>query len=263
MLIGIDRDIEALKVAKERLLNYGNIKYIYANHDNIKEILDKLEIDRVDGILLDLGVSSYQIDTEDRGFSYMKNEAPLDMRMDKTSDFSAKEVINEYSEENLSEIINKYGEEKFAKKIARNICIARKNKQIETTGELVEIIKRSIPYKFQDSGHPAKKTFQAIRIEVNNELEPLHNTIISSIKSLKKNGRLCVITFHSLEDREVKEAYIEATGICTCPKELPYCICNAVSLGKIINKKPILPSEEEQKRNPRSKSAKLRIFEKN
>lgn len=187
----------------------------------------------------------------------------LDMRMDKTQSLTAKEIINTYKEEELLDIIDKYGEEKFAKKIAKNICIAREQKEIQTTGELVEIIKKSIPMKFQNRGTSGKKTFQAIRIEVNNELKPLHNTIISSIKALKLGGRLCVITFHSLEDRIVKEAYIEAEGKCTCPKELPYCVCGKISQGKVITKKPIVPSEEEQKENPRSKSAKLRIFEKN
>ena len=191
----------------------------------------------------------------------MEQEAPLDMRMDKKLEFTAKNVVNEYSEDRLYNIINKYGEEKFAGRIAKNIVQARECKVIEKTGELVEIIKRSIPQKFQVNGHPAKKTFQAIRIEVNNELEPLKNTVISSINALNNNGRLCIITFHSLEDRIVKEAYIDQTGICRCPKELPYCICGAISKGKIINKKPILPNEMEIKENSRAKSAKLRIFE--
>lgn len=263
MLIGIDRDEEALKTAKTKLSKFPNIKYIHGNHDDIEEILKELEIDEVDGILLDLGVSSYQIDNEERGFSYMEENADLDMRMDTTSNFSAKEVVNEYLEEELFRVISEYGEEKFASKIARNICIARKEKRIEKTGELVEIIKKSIPIKFQNNGHPAKKTFQAIRIEVNNEIEPLYNTVKSSIKALKSGGRLCTITFHSLEDRAVKNAYVEASGICTCPKDLPYCVCGAVSLGKILTKKPLVPSEKEMEENSRAKSAKLRIFEKN
>ena len=263
LLIGIDRDEEALKAAKSKLSDYQNVKYVHGNHDEISEILRNLQIDGADGILLDLGVSSYQIDNKERGFSYMEPQSILDMRMDKTSSLTAKEVVNTYSEEKLYEIISKYGEEKFAKKIANNICISRKSKAIETTGELVDIIKKSIPAKFQNNGHPAKKTFQAIRIEVNNELEPLHNTVISSINALKSKGRLCIITFHSLEDRIVKQAYTEASGICTCPKDLPYCVCGAVSLGKVITKKPILPSYEEQEQNSRAKSAKLRIFEKN
>ena len=263
LLIGIDKDLEALDAAKEKLSCYKNIKYIHGNHDNIQEILNDLKIDKVDGILLDLGVSSYQIDKRERGFSYMINEADLDMRMDKTSNFTAKDVVNDYPEEKLYEIIHKYGEENFAKKIARNICIERKNKKIEKTGELVEIIKKSIPAKFQINGHPAKKTFQAIRIEVNNEIEPLYNTVMSSINALKQHGRLCIITFHSLEDRAVKNAFTAASGVCTCPKDLPYCVCGAVSIGKIITRKPIIPSKEEQEENSRAKSAKLRIFEKN
>lgn len=261
MLIGIDRDEEALNVAKSKLMNYSNVKYIHGNHDEIQEILETLEIESVDGILLDLGVSSYQIDNDERGFSYML-DGPLDMRMDKTSELTAKDVINTYTEEKLYEIIHTYGEEKFAKKIAHNICEIRRSKNIETTKELADIIKGTIPAKFQNEGHPAKRTFQAIRIEVNNELEPLYNTIKSSIKALKSKGRLCVITFHSLEDRAVKKSFIEAEGKCTCPKDLPYCVCGAKSLGKIITKKPIIPSKEEQEENSRAKSAKLRIFEK-
>lgn len=263
MLIGIDRDEEALQTARTKLSDYQNIKYIHDNHDNIDEILKSLDIAGADGILLDLGVSSYQIDNIDRGFSYMNEDAPLDMRMDKTASISAREVINDYSEEELYRIINEYGEEKFASRIAKNICIARKNKELEKTGKLVEIIRKSIPAKFQNNGHPAKKTFQAIRIEVNNEIEPLYNTVKASINALNKGGRLCIITFHSLEDRAVKNAYIEASGVCTCPKDLPYCVCGAVSLGKIVTKKPIIPTDEEMQENSRAKSAKLRIFEKN
>ena len=263
MLIGIDRDEEALQSSKEKLSEFSNVKYIHENHDDIQKILEKLNIEGANGILLDLGVSSYQIDNKERGFSYMQENAPLDMRMDKTAKITAKEIINTYTEEKLSKIIEEYGEERFAKKIAKNICIERKTKEINKTGELVSIIKKSIPMKFQEGGHPAKKTFQAIRIEVNNEIEPLYNTVITSIKALKSHGRLCIITFHSLEDRAVKMAYTKAEGICTCPKELPYCVCNPISLGKIVNKKPILPKKEEQETNPRAKSAKLRIFEKN
>lgn len=206
-------------------------------------------------------MSSYQIDEKDRGFSYM-NDADLDMRMDRNQSITAKEIVNNYDEDRLYEIIFRYGEEKFARAISRRICDARKIKKIQTTGELVEIIKKAIPNRFQMNGHPAKKTFQAIRIEVNNEIEPLYNTVLNSINLLKPQGRLCIITFHSLEDRAVKEAYIKASGKCTCPKELPYCVCGAISLGKVITKKPIIPSEKEQKENPRAKSAKLRIFEK-
>ena len=261
MLIGIDRDEEALKAAKNNLSEYKNVKYIHGNHDNIKEILEKEGIEKVDGILLDLGVSSYQLDEKNRGFSYL-GENELDMRMDKTQNLTAKNVINEYPEEKLANIIYEYGEERFSRQIAKNICIARKNKEIETTKELVEIIEKSIPKSKQKDGHPAKRTFQAIRIEVNNEIKPLYKTILDCIEMLQEQGRLCVITFHSLEDRAVKKAMIEAKGKCTCPPDLPYCVCGAKSLGKIITKKPILPSKEEMEENSRSKSAKLRIFEK-
>ena len=261
LLIGIDRDSEALKAAKEKLKDYTNVKYVHDNHDNIKQILEELQINGVDGILLDLGVSSYQLDEKNRGFSYMA-DAELDMRMNKEQELTAKHVINSYSEEDLANIIWEYGEEKFSRQIAKNICNVRKQKTIETTGELVEIIKKSIPLSKQKDGHPAKRTFQAIRIEVNNEIKPLYNTILDCINCLNKNGRLAVLTFHSLEDRAVKKAYKEAEGNCTCPSDLPYCVCGAKSLGKIINKKPIEATKEEKERNTRSKSAKLRIFEK-
>ena len=259
MLIGIDRDEEALSAAKEKLQDFSNVIYIHDNHDNIKEILKKLNIEKVDGILLDLGVSSYQLDEKNRGFSYL-GENELDMRMDKTQKLTAKEIVNTYSEEELANIIYEYGEERFSRKIAKNICEYRKQKEIETTKQLVEIIEKSIP-KSKD-GHPAKRTFQAIRIEVNNEIKPLFNTIKNSIDCLKDKGRLCVITFHSLEDRAVKNAYIEAKGKCICPKDLPYCVCGAKSLGEIITKKPIIATKEEIEENSRSKSAKVRIFEK-
>lgn len=262
MLIGIDRDEEALAVAKERLKEFNNVKYVHDNHDNIDEIIKNLNIKGVDGILLDLGVSSYQIDEKTRGFTYM-DDGPLDMRMDKSQKFTAEYIVNNYKEQDLARIIFEYGEEKFSRKIARNICEYRKNKKIETTGEFVKIIEKSIPGKFREkNSHPAKRTFQAIRIEVNNEIEPLYNTIKNSITALNSKGRLCVITFHSLEDRMVKKAYIDAEGKCTCPKDLPYCVCGNVSLGKIITKKPILPTEKEMQENSRSRSAKLRVFEK-
>lgn len=260
LLIGIDRDEDALNAAKQKLINYSNVKYVHGNHDDIGEILENLDIKEVDGILLDLGVSSYQLDERQRGFSYM-GDAKLDMRMDQTQELTAQIVINEYSEEKLAELIFEYGEEKFAKNIAKNICKERKIRPIETTQELVEIIKKSIPQSKQKDGHPAKRTFQAIRIEVNNEIEPLKNTVKNSIKALAQNGRLAVITFHSLEDRAVKEAMVEMEGKCTCPKDLPYCVCNYVSWGKVLTKKPILPSDEEQEENSRSRSAKLRVFE--
>ena len=261
MLIGIDRDQEALKAAQNNLKEFHNIKYVHDNHDNIKNILEKLNIEKVDGILLDLGVSSYQLDERNRGFSYL-GENELDMRMDKTQKLTAKEVINNYEEEKLANIIYEYGEERFSRKIARNICIERKEKPITTTKQLVEIIEKSIPKSKQKEGHPAKRTFQAIRIEVNNEIQPLYNTILDCINCLNKNGRLAVLTFHSLEDRAVKKAYNEAEGKCTCPSDLPYCVCGAISQGKIINKKPIEATKEETERNSRAKSAKLRIFEK-
>ena len=260
LLIGIDKDEDALKAAKENLKEYKNVKYIHNNHDNIKSILEELKIDKVDGILLDLGVSSYQLDERNRGFSYL-GENELDMRMDKSQELTAKIVVNTYDEEKLANLIYEYGEERFSRQIAKNICIARKEKIIETTKQLVEIIEKSIPKSKQKDGHPAKRTFQAIRIEVNDEIKPLYDTVKKCIDCLKRNGRLCIITFHSLEDRAVKNAYIEAKGKCICPSDLPYCVCGAKSLGNIINKKPIIPTNEEQEKNPRSKSAKLRIFE--
>ena len=260
VLIGIDRDKEALQAAKNNLKEFTNVKYIHDNHDNIKEILDKLDIKKVDGILLDLGVSSYQLDERNRGFSYL-GENELDMRMDKTQSLTAKEVINTYEEEKLANIIYEYGEERFSRQIAKNICIERKKTTINTTKQLVEIIENSIPKSKQKNGHPAKKTFQAIRIEVNNEIKPLYETVRNCIECLNTGGRLCIITFHSLEDRAVKNAYIDANGKCTCPKDLPYCVCGAKSLGEIINRKPIVATKEEQLENSRSKSAKLRIFE--
>ena len=262
ILIGIDRDEEALEVAEERLKDFNNVKYVHDNHDNIDDIIKNLNIKGVDGILLDLGVSSYQIDEKTRGFTYM-DDGPLDMRMDKSQKLTAEYIVNNYKEQDLARIIFEYGEEKFSRKIAKNICEYRKNKKIETTGELVKIIEKSIPGKFREkNSHPAKRTFQAIRIEVNNEIEPLYNTIKNSITALNSKGRLCVITFHSLEDRMVKKAYVDAEGKCTCPKDLPYCVCGNVSLGKIITKKPILPTEKEMQENSRSRSAKLRVFEK-
>jgi len=258
LLIGIDRDEEALSAATENLKEFSNKKLVHGNHDDIKQILQTLNIDKVDGILLDLGVSSYQLDEKNRGFSYLGNNL-LDMRMDKSQKKSAIDVVNKYSEEDLANIIYKYGEEKFSRVIAKNICEARKNKEITTTKELVEIIEKSKPYS--KDGHPAKRTFQAIRIEVNDEIKPLYDTAMNSIECLKNGGRLCIITFHSLEDRAVKEAYVDAQGKCTCPPDLPYCVCNYKTLGRIINKKPIEATKEEINQNSRSKSAKLRIFE--
>ena len=261
LLIGIDRDEEALQAARQNLSNFTNVKYVHGNHDDIKEILEKLNINKVNGILLDLGVSSYQLDERNRGFSYLGSNE-LDMRMDKTQRLTAMEVVNNYKEEHLANIIYEYGEERFSRNITRNICIERRKKKIETTDELVKIIEKSIPRLNPKEGHPAKRTFQAIRIEVNNEIKPLEDTIKNSIDVLKPEGRLCVITFHSLEDRAVKQALNRAKGMCTCPKDIPYCVCGAKELGTVITRKPIIASEEEQKENSRSKSAKLRIFEK-
>ena len=261
LLIGIDRDGEALEVAKERLKEFNNVKFVHDNHDNIKEVIERLNIDKVDGILLDLGVSSYQIDEKTRGFTYMQN-GPLDMRMDKTQDLTAEYVVNNYKEEELARIIYEYAEEKFSRKIAKNICEYRQKERITTTGKLVEIIEKSVPRVHNEKqGHPAKRTFQAIRIEVNDEIKPLYNTVKDSIQSLNTKGRLAIITFHSLEDRAVKQAYIDSAGKCTCPPGLPYCVCGSKTEGEIITKKPILPSDEEMKINSRSKSAKLRVFE--
>ena len=261
LLIGIDRDEEALEVAKERLKEFNNIKFVHDNHDNIKNVIEKLSIDKVDGILLDLGVSSYQIDEKSRGFTYMQN-GPLDMRMDKSQGLTAEYIVNNYKEEELVRIIFEYGEEKFSRRIAKNICEYRQKERIITTEKLVEIIEKSVPKTHNEKqGHPAKRTFQAIRIEVNDEIKPLYNTVKNSIECLKSDGRLAIITFHSLEDRAVKQAYSDSIGKCICPPGLPYCVCGSEPLGRIITKKPILPSDEEMENNSRSRSAKLRVFE--
>ena len=261
-LIGIDRDAEAILAAKQKLKEFNNIIYIQDNHDNIKQILEKLNISKVNGILLDLGISSYQIDNAERGFSYMQ-DATLDMRMDQKQELSAKIVVNTYKEAILAKIIYEYGEEKFSRQIARKIVQARELKPIETTKELVKIIEEAVPVAVRKKeGHPAKRTFQAIRIEVNNEIQPLYQSVTNAIDCLAPKGRLCIITFHSLEDRAVKNAYQDALGKCICPKDLPYCICGRQPIGKIINKKPILPTKDEQEENARSRSAKLRILEK-
>jgi len=260
-LIGIDRDKEALSVAKTRLSKYSNFIAVHDNHVNILQILKELNISGVDGILLDLGVSSYQLDEASRGFSYM-HDAPLDMRMNREDRITAADVVNDYSEEELVQIFFDYGEEKYARQIAKRIVEYRKNKMIDTTLELVDIIKQSLPKKaLQDKGHPAKRVFQAIRIEVNEEIKLLEKGIEDSIKALNKCGRLCIISFHSLEDRIVKKTFEKMQGKCICPKDLPKCVCNYVSYGKIISKKPILPSDKELEINSRSKSAKLRVFE--
>lgn len=260
LLIGIDRDEDALKAAKERLKEFNNVKYVKDNHDNIGAILENLGISKVNGILLDLGVSSYQLDEKNRGFSYL-GENELDMRMDKSQKLTAKDIVNNYTEQQLSTIIYEYGEEKFSRQIAKKICEYRKSKIIKTTKQLVEIIENTIPKSKQKDGHPAKRTFQAIRIEVNDEIKPLYDTVRQCIEYLEHAGRLCIITFHSLEDRAVKNAMLDAKGKCTCPSDLPYCVCGVESLGRIITKKPIIPTKQEQEENPRSRSAKLRIFE--
>ena len=262
LLIGIDRDDEALCASKKNLSDFKNVKFVKDNHDNIKQILIDIGIEKVDGILLDLGVSSYQLDERNRGFSYL-GENQLDMRMDKTQDLTAKEIVNTYTEEDLANIIYEYGEERFSRQIARNICECRRKEEIQTTKQLVDIIEKSIPKSKQNDGHPAKRTFQAIRIEVNDEIKPLYKTVKDCIDCLKPGGRLCIITFHSLEDRAVKKAMLDAKGKCKCPSDLPYCVCGNKTLGDVITKKPIIATKEEQEENSRSKSAKLRIFEKN
>ena len=262
-LIGIDQDGEALEAARERLKEFEDkITLVRSNYCEIDTILKDLGIEKVDGIVLDLGVSSYQLDNLERGFSY-KSDAPLDMRMDQRQNKTAADVVNNYSENELFRIIRDYGEDKFAKNIAKHIVMARKEKPLETTEELSEIIKASIPMKFQaKGGHPAKRVFQAIRIEVNNELGILENAIKDFVSSIKSGGRLAIITFHSLEDRIVKKTFQDLARGCTCPKEFPVCVCGKKPEIKIISRKPILPSEEELEHNSRSKSAKLRIAEK-
>ncbi|WP_055667645.1 16S rRNA (cytosine(1402)-N(4))-methyltransferase RsmH [Desnuesiella massiliensis] len=262
ILIGIDQDSDALAAAKEKLKDYKNVIYVHDNFYNIEKILKDLKIEKVDGILMDLGVSSYQLDNAERGFSYM-NDAALDMRMDRDKTFTAYNIINEYSEEDLFRIIKEYGEEKFARRIANFIVESRKIKPIETTFQLVDIIKRAIPAKARREGpHPAKRTFQAIRIEVNNELNIIENTIEKGIENLNPEGRIAVITFHSLEDRIVKNVFKRIENPCTCPREFPICVCGKKPLIKVISRKPIEASEEELNYNPRSRSAKLRVAEK-
>ena len=262
LLIGIDQDTDALKAAGLRLHNYENVKYVHSNFYNIDSILENLEIEKIDGMLMDLGVSSYQLDTGDRGFSYMQ-DAPLDMRMNRDNPLSAYEVVNNYEEEEIYRIIRDYGEEKFAKRIARFIVQNREVKPIETTLELVEIIKNAIPAKARREGpHPAKRTFQAIRIEVNSELSILNRAIEDGINRLNKGGRMAIITFHSLGDRIVKLKFKELATACTCPREFPICVCGGKAKVKVITRKAIEPSKKEVEENPRSRSAKLRVVEK-
>ena len=261
-LIGIDQDEAAIEAAGERLQEFGDIvTIIRSNYCNMKKELQKIGISSVDGIVLDLGVSSYQLDNAERGFTY-REDVPLDMRMDRRGSRTAKDIVNTYTENELYRVLRDYGEEKFAKKIARNICTARMDKPIETTGELIELIKQSIPMKMRAvGGHPAKKTFQAIRIELNQELEVLRNSLDDMIKLLNDGGRICIITFHSLEDRIVKTNFKRNENPCTCPPDFPVCVCGKKPMGKVITRKPILPDEEEIAVNKRSKSAKLRVFE--
>lgn len=261
-LIGIDQDGDAVLVAGQRLKEFEDkVLIVRSNYQEIKQVLEELEIQKVDGIYLDLGVSSYQFDTAERGFSY-RTDAPLDMRMDVRRTQTAADIVNEYSETDLYRIIRDYGEEKFAKNIAKHIKKARQEKRIETTGELVEIIKAAIPMKMRAvGGHPAKKTFQALRIEVNHELEVLENSIDTMIELLNPGGRLCIITFHSLEDRIVKQRFRENENPCICPPDFPVCVCGRVSKGKVVTRKPIIPTTRETEENKRSKSSKLRVFE--
>ena len=262
-LIGIDQDADAIAAAGERLREFGDkITIIRSNYANMKEELHRIGVEKVDGIVLDLGVSSFQLDTPERGFTYRDENAPLDMRMDDRQSLTAKDIVNGYSEMDLYRIIRDYGEDKFAKNIAKHIVQEREKKPIETTGELTEIIRASIPMKVQvTGGHPAKRTFQAIRIELNKELEVLQNNLDDMIDLLNPGGRICIITFHSLEDRIVKTNFKRNENPCTCPSDFPVCVCGKKSKGKVVTRKPILPSEEELEVNSRSKSAKLRVFE--
>lgn len=262
-LIGIDQDEAAIKAAGERLREFEDkVTIVRGNYSNIGQVLKDLSIPRVDGILLDLGVSSYQLDTPERGFSY-KEDAPLDMRMDTRNSMTARDIVNNYSEMELYRVIRDYGEDNFAKNIAKHIVRMRAEKPLETTFELNEAIKAAIPAKLRaGTGHPAKRTFQAIRIELNKELEVLKDSLQVMIELLSPGGRLCIITFHSLEDRIVKSCFKTNENPCTCPPDFPVCVCGKVPTGKVISRKPILPSEEEMEYNKRSKSAKLRVFEK-
>ncbi len=261
-LIGIDQDEEALEAAGKRLADYKDrVTLIHSNYCDMAAQLHAIGIEKVDGILLDLGVSSYQLDNADRGFTY-REDAPLDMRMDRTQQRTAYEIVNTYDEDRLYRVIRDYGEEKFAKNIAKHICRAREEKKIETTGELTDLIKAAIPAKMRAAGgHPAKRTFQAIRIEVNRELEVLENSLDEMIGLLNENGRLCIITFHSLEDRIVKNLFRKNENPCVCPPEFPVCVCGRKSRGFVVSRKPIVPTEEEIEANKRSKSSKLRVFE--
>ncbi len=261
-LIGIDQDEDAIKAAKARLEGYEDkVTIVKSNYENMPKVLEDLGIHKVNGIVLDLGVSSFQLDEKDRGFSYMSSDSLLDMRMDKEGKLTACDIVNDYSYEELVRILRVYGEERFAPNISKNICKARGSKKITTTGELNQIIEESIPKKNRlKGGHPSKRTFQALRIEVNRELEVLEKSIGSMIDMLDENGRICIITFHSLEDRIVKNIFRENENPCICPKEFPVCACGRVSKGEVVTRKPILPSDLEISENSRSRSAKLRCF---
>lgn len=263
-LIGIDQDADAIAAASERLAPFGERAVIVRNnYENIASVLDGLGIQEVDGIYLDLGVSSYQLDTAERGFTYREEDAPLDMRMDQRKTETAKDIVNTYSEQELFRIIRDYGEDRFAKNIAKHIVRARQEKEIETTGELTEIIRAAIPAKVRATGgHPSKRTFQAIRIELNQELRVLEDSIDTMIDRLAPGGRLSIITFHSLEDRIVKNRFRTSENPCVCPPDFPVCVCGRKSKGKVVTRKAVLPAEEEISENPRAKSAKLRVFEK-
>ena len=261
-LIGIDQDADAIEAARSRLIQYKDrVTILRGNYCNLTEMLEQEGIQSVDGILLDLGVSSHQLDDAERGFTY-REDVPLDMRMDRRQALSAREVVNDYDEKELYRIIRDYGEERYARNIARHICRARQEQPIATTGQLTEIIRASIPVKARAAGgHPAKRTFQAIRIEVNRELEVLQDSLEGMIDFLNDGGRICVITFHSLEDRIVKNIFRKAENPCTCPPDFPVCVCGKKPKGIVVTRKPVVPSEEEMKTNTRSKSSKLRVFE--
>lgn len=259
-LIGIDQDSDAIKAAKENLKGFSNVTYVHDNFYNIDSILNELDIEKVDGILMDIGVSSYQLDKAERGFSYMK-DAPLDMRMDLDQSLSAYDIVNKYELDDISRVIRDYGEDRFSRRIAKFIVEAREKAPIKTTFELVDVIKRAIPMRFQKDGHPAKRTFQAIRIEVNRELKILDKSVEDSVNRLNIGGRIAVITFHSLEDRKIKVKFKNLQSPCTCPPDFPICVCGKIPLIKIINKKPIEPSDDEKDENKRSRSAKLRVAE--
>ena len=262
-LIGIDQDYDALEAAGERLRPFADrVTLVHSNYEAMVERVHELGIDKVDGILLDLGVSSFQLDTPERGFSYMVEDAPLDMRMDQDNPMTAADIVNDYSEEDLYRIIRDYGEDRFAKNIAKNIVKERQKERITRAGQLNQIIERSIPKKLQvTGGHPAKRTYQAIRIELNRELDVLEQNLDAFIDLLAEDGRICIITFHSLEDRIVKNTFKKNQDPCTCAKDFPVCVCGKKSKGRVITRKPILPSEKELEENTRSRSAKLRVFE--